>query len=176
MSSLNRFFTFFLLSQTILSARALFSTAAVFPLYSYPEDGCTAWTTLFDSYVSQCYQDTNHTKTLLRPESPPTQIFCSTSSWTLIVVQVNSTPTSRPVSRNYLLSVTTSKWSDTLILVMANVPRRMFSMILRRTWPSRRLIVPLEFSSTMLPQRASFYLLILLMWTKSGRMSRVNLL
>ncbi|KAE9399233.1 hypothetical protein BT96DRAFT_1019687 [Gymnopus androsaceus JB14] len=47
MFSLRTVFAAFLLCQTFLSAQA--STAAIFPLYIYPDTDCTAWTTLFDS-------------------------------------------------------------------------------------------------------------------------------
>ncbi|KAE9399232.1 hypothetical protein BT96DRAFT_920310 [Gymnopus androsaceus JB14] len=50
MFSFRTVFAAFLLCQTFLSARA--SIAAIFPLYIYPDDGCTAWTTVFNSITT----------------------------------------------------------------------------------------------------------------------------
>ena len=52
MFAVKRLFSAVLLAQTFFhGTRALVSTGAIFPLYIYPGDGCSAWTTLFDSYV-----------------------------------------------------------------------------------------------------------------------------
>ncbi|KAE9385329.1 hypothetical protein BT96DRAFT_949919 [Gymnopus androsaceus JB14] len=50
MFSLRTVFAALLLCQTFLSAQA--SIAAIFPFYIYPDDGCTAWTTVFDSITA----------------------------------------------------------------------------------------------------------------------------
>ncbi|KAE9393134.1 hypothetical protein BT96DRAFT_979084 [Gymnopus androsaceus JB14] len=46
------FRSLFTASLLFLSAQALYPTAAIFPLYIYPDTDCTAWTTLFDSITA----------------------------------------------------------------------------------------------------------------------------
>ncbi|KIK61904.1 hypothetical protein GYMLUDRAFT_243069 [Collybiopsis luxurians FD-317 M1] len=53
MFAVKGFFSAVLFAQTFLhGTRALVSTGAIFPLYIYPDDGCSAWTTLFDSITA----------------------------------------------------------------------------------------------------------------------------